>query len=408
MMIRYVLASQRFVRAGFTLVEILVVVVIIAILTGLAAGGYIAYARRGHEAATQALVRQLDMALKERIEAFNAGIVSLDINDFKVPAGGTSASPDNSAVGKRARVLARLDSMRKVFPQRFKDFLPGPQTGSNQILGGIGTDSTIGRATGRNVRAEVAAMVREFEKATGQTGTNASLPSGHDDVNTEGSECLYLILGIPVEGGTFSLDQIPGRFIDDTDGDGLLEFVDAWGNPLAFYRWPVDYVAYLMEGTGQLPRSLLRTTDPNNLSATVDSNGVDPDGVLGTSSWFGNTNLRQQFFEQASAELSTTNRVPGGFYRLHWPYAIPSSSSDAIDITTSPVPGTVRVYPLMPLIMSAGPDGEFGLLVEDTGSIPGVGANYPGFIGARVTGDTSRVRLTEDNILNYDLTELER
>ena len=30
-------------------------------------------------------------------------------------------------------------------------------------------------------------------------------------------------------------------FLKDTDGDGLPEFVDAWGEPLRFYRWPIYY-----------------------------------------------------------------------------------------------------------------------------------------------------------------------
>src|SRR5262249_30854885 len=27
--------------------------------------------------------------------------------------------------------------------------------------------------------------------------------------------------------------------VKDTDGDGLMEFVDAWGEPLLFFRWPI-------------------------------------------------------------------------------------------------------------------------------------------------------------------------
>ena len=32
--------------------------------------------------------------------------------------------------------------------------------------------------------------------------------------------------------------DLKGVEIVDTDGDGLMEIVDAWGQPLRFYRWP--------------------------------------------------------------------------------------------------------------------------------------------------------------------------
>ena len=38
-------------------------------------------------------------------------------------------------------------------------------------------------------------------------------------------------------------DDFTDREVADTDGDGLLEFVDSWGRPLQFYRWPIYYVS---------------------------------------------------------------------------------------------------------------------------------------------------------------------
>ena len=36
--------------------------------------------------------------------------------------------------------------------------------------------------------------------------------------------------------------------VQDTDGDGLPEFVDAWGQPLQFFRWPLLYHSDLQRG----------------------------------------------------------------------------------------------------------------------------------------------------------------
>src|SRR5690606_9033951 len=69
-------------------------------------------------------------------------------------------------------------------------------------------------------------------------------PENHDP-STESSECLYLILTEPSLGNSIVAD-IDRRFIRDSDGDGLPEFVDAWGKPLRFIRWPTDYYAFLI------------------------------------------------------------------------------------------------------------------------------------------------------------------
>ena len=42
-------------------------------------------------------------------------------------------------------------------------------------------------------------------------------------------------------GSVFSPDDFSDREVKDTDGDGLPEFVDAWGQPLQFFRWPLLY-----------------------------------------------------------------------------------------------------------------------------------------------------------------------
>ena len=51
------------------------------------------------------------------------------------------------------------------------------------------------------------------------------------------SEMLYALLveGLSPLGSVFTADDFTAREVGDTDGDGLLEFIDAWGEPLQFY-----------------------------------------------------------------------------------------------------------------------------------------------------------------------------
>ena len=73
--------------------------------------------------------------------------------------------------------------------------------------------------------------------ATVQANLNAHLH------NTARSETLYAILveGVGPLGSVFSRDDFSDREVKDTDGDGLPEFVDAWGQPIQFFRWPLLY-----------------------------------------------------------------------------------------------------------------------------------------------------------------------
>ena len=49
-------------------------------------------------------------------------------------------------------------------------------------------------------------------------------------------------------GSVFNRDDFTDREVQDTDGDGLPEFVDAWGQPLQFYRWPIYFNSDLQRG----------------------------------------------------------------------------------------------------------------------------------------------------------------
>jgi type II secretory pathway pseudopilin PulG len=58
---------------------------------------------------------------------------------------------------------------------------------------------------------------------------------GHD-TNTESIACLLMSLSVTRGRAKLDLANLAG-FVADTDGDGVQELVDKWGNPLHFQRW---------------------------------------------------------------------------------------------------------------------------------------------------------------------------
>jgi hypothetical protein len=66
---------------------------------------------------------------------------------------------------------------------------------------------------------------------------------GKHDHKTARSEMLYALLveGQGPNGSFFNRSDFTNRDVADTDGDGMPEFIDAWGQPLQFYRWPIFY-----------------------------------------------------------------------------------------------------------------------------------------------------------------------
>ncbi len=87
---------------------------------------------------------------------------------------------------------------------------------------------------------------------------------------TARAEALYALLveGAGPMGSVFSRDDFTDQQVMDTDGDGLPEFVDAWGEPLQFYRWPVHFTSPVQKGMHLYNNAIeprqTATLDPNN------------------------------------------------------------------------------------------------------------------------------------------------
>ncbi len=117
-------------------------------------------------------------------------------------------------------------------------------------------------------------MIDEFDEGTG--GASSALATdilnrlGKHTHKTARSEMLYatLVEGVGPLGSVFTPDDFTDREVRDTDGDGLPEFVDAWGEPIQFYRWPVHHISTIQKGwqpySGPIEPRQQNPLDPNN------------------------------------------------------------------------------------------------------------------------------------------------
>ena len=136
--------------------------------------------------------------------------------------------------------------------------------------------------------------------------------------NTARAEMLYAILveGAGPLGSVFNRDDFTDKEVKDTDGDGLPEFVDAWGQPLQFFRWPLLYHSDIQRGQLFASSTSGSWTLLSPYAGQFDQREQDPLDVnqqLVASAWWstvGTGNLRANFASPFGGFLPS-NPPPG-------------------------------------------------------------------------------------------------
>ncbi len=314
------------VRGGFTLMEVLIVIGIIAFL---ASTVVVVYGRAGESAriaSTKALIRQLDAALQDRLEG---------LRRYNVRGLATHRFP--GLPPETAQVAYRQLLYRMSFPQRAND------------MGGRDADLS---TTMIDMEPDPhGTLWRLMQTASGKSEAQL-LASLTDDPETESAELLYLILtaGESFGAAPLNIDDIDPALIADTDGDGLLEFVDAWGTPLRFYNAPTG----LLRPDGNTSGTAITTTIYRQASVLITSLPalpVDSGGVpqnLSASDFSNPLNIDPL---DPVGEIGTLLAADASEFEERF-YAVNTFWT--------------------PLIVSAGPDEQFGLYPpSDTGGTNG-------------------------------------
>lgn len=213
-----------------------------------------------------------------------------------------------------------------------------------------------------------------------QASTFASLQQ-HKHASAR-SEVLYALLieGQSQFGAFLTKDDFTAGQIGDSDNDGLPEFLDAWGNPLQFYRWPIMYHSDVQKGIWTNPAvSPCNTNDPAGPYAGVfetrEQDPYDPNQLLMSPTWWSSGGSLAWPFSPVPASGPLSASAMSFQYFFHYlteplDLGSPSScmfwdrSNNSAALTLHPR----RAFYTRFLILSGGPDGIPGVpILTDLG-----------------------------------------
>ena len=493
---------------GFTLVELLIVMVIIGIILAFILSASFEGLKRAEERKTQALIAKIEAGLADRFDAvYGTQLTANDAHSYLAAIWSSSFTAQNQPpcipsdllspppnlqwrvrASQRAQTIARLDYLKAELPDVFYlqlndthypfnfaaiQFPPTAGTAINtgplapyyyaMLPFGIGvlndpnglsgsTSYGANPANGYQPPTAVAPNPKTTPETTGifgasytamggltkqlvdaaiLSGISAPTPSkniGYDGVdnsgnglvdeiqengpaianyitgtllpnhthNTARSEMLYALLveGQGPYGSVFSPDDFNDSEVMDTDGDGLLEFVDAWKQPLQFYRWPIGYVSDIADLSSanqgaSLPfasqqRGLMPYT---NVFSNREQNPLDPGQTLLDPSWWSGvpitpnavSNNNSPFAASAPPLSGSANWFQSHFFALtdpNVPYYLNHNPQVGVGAWDRGAPNSSyygrRAYYSKFLVLSGGPD--------KTPGVPVMGAVNPAYI----------------------------
>ena len=256
------LHNRKLNSQGFTLVELLLVVAIIAVLSTLAVGVLGSASNDAKAAATRARVELIGQVLQTQLEEyevrripFGGNIVNLtnfiidNGSDGNGGVGGSGQWENRGATGqffvhfKNLNRMFTIDLIRAELPNgrsnnpglgQFPS--PGLVTYLSTVLG-VDTDPSSGNPDYLAIRTYAqSGRIGPWSTWELDFSTPGADPSLRDQEQrfADAAELLYQHMLQIDFNGTTALDALGSAAVGDTDGDGRPEVVDAWGGPIYF------------------------------------------------------------------------------------------------------------------------------------------------------------------------------
>jgi prepilin-type N-terminal cleavage/methylation domain-containing protein len=268
-------------RKAFTLIELMVVVVIIVMLAMLASTAYFGAMQSAREVRTIGIIAKLDAAISDIYETYEFRFEHIEdaLNeDMTKEKSGQVGSSRTRFNNNRASMgdddLTRLkrklmyDLMRMEMPSIRKEVEPiskGQNSDGKEIVEGPADIVVAG------VEYKLA------ESAVRQVYYSIISGKSESSFATSSAELLYLIIAnLDPE----ALENFTASEIGDTDNNGLSEFIDGWGRPIAFLRFAPGFTdTDKQPDIKRIAPTLSSRLIANDFKMIEELRGVTPNGA---------------------------------------------------------------------------------------------------------------------------------
>jgi len=257
-------------RRAFTLIELLVAISLIATVAGMFLVAYRSAATEASNVRTSSTIRKISDVLTARMQeyesfrlepqAIDASVAPSAATGFRfrttqIPGNATPLPNPNQEGLTILRERARLMSLRQTIVQELPEH-PDDLKWTTTWYAGGNVEQHLQNwlcnahalptglfAPGRGTMFSVIdlsqrtrSIIRRLSVVDPMTGAISPIPGW--ELRNANAELLYLIIEDSSYNGSSALELFGKSEIRDTDGDGLREFVDAFGNPIRWIRWP--------------------------------------------------------------------------------------------------------------------------------------------------------------------------
>jgi prepilin-type N-terminal cleavage/methylation domain-containing protein len=275
---------------AFTLVELLVVISIIGFMSGMFIVAYRGASQESQVLKTRSTIQKISEVLNARMDEYVNFPLALRTSSIPLPpdvASWNSAMESAVTLKERARLLALRDLIRMEMPDHPDDlkyttfwktklgFTGYPVFLPKTIPTGLG-NTFVSPIPGFGISAPFTARTTAMMNRLSAATSPIQPLKDWDDFNAN-AELLYLIVEGSDLNGTSAIELFGKSEIGDTDRDGLNEFIDAFGTPIRWIRWPAGFAGASRYYPDMLDPSLVSSA--NRLvvnSEPIDRLGTDP------------------------------------------------------------------------------------------------------------------------------------